>query len=416
MDKKHIIGLTHVFREQLADVVFGLKDFLVYDPDKSVTTNVSEWNSIAMFGSFSGYINFSSITKTPVISRIQKIFGLINIRYINSKKYTSADVLFANGGFLISNKPYITYLEKSTQIFGYTAKNYNKPIGKWLLRNRLNDKNLKFIFFRTETAKIGFINTFIDDPVIKDAIIKKGVSVYPPVFPAEGCESLERFINPTVVKFLFVSSSFLLKGGVEMVTAFDRLSKELKNIELTIITKIGTIDDSTLRVIKNNKQIVLIEPMPRNVLYAEYFLKSHCFVYPTYSDSFSMVINEAMGSFLPVITSDFFSIPERIVNEENGFLFKSPFKNYDSKFVIYEEHFSDDTSIIKKIYDAGNSGALKYVEDFLYEKMKILSIDNNVLQSMAESSKKYYYNQINAKEIKIRVNNYFLSAVDPKAD
>lgn len=411
MDKKYIIGLTHTFREQLADVILDLKNFLVYDPDKLVTTNVSEWNGIAMFDSFARYINFSSITKIPLVSRIQKILGLINIRYIDRKKYISSDVLFANGGFLISNKPYITYLEKATQIFGYTAKNYNKPIGRWLLRNRLKDDNLKFVFFRTETAKIGFINTFSDDAVVKDMIIKKGVSVYPPAFPAEGSESLERFKNPTVVRFLFVSSSFLLKGGVELINAFDRLSKELRDIELTIITKIGTIDDSTLKIIKNHKQIVLIEPMSRDVLYSEYFLKSHCFVYPTYSDSFSMVINEAIGSFLPVITSDFFSIPERIIDGENGFLFKSPFKNYDDRFVIYEEHFSDDVNIIKKIYDAGNSGSLKYVEDFLYRKMKLLATDKDALLKMAQKTKSIYYQKLDRIANRKSVENFFLRAI-----
>lgn len=410
MDKKYTIALAHSFREQLADVVLDLPDFSVLNVDRFVSTNVREWKAIKMFGSFSSYLNFSSVTSIPIVSRIQKIFGLINFRIVFFDR-RNVDIFFANGGFLFSRKPYITYIEKATQVFGYTAKNYNKCIGRWLLRNRLEDKKLKYVFFRTETAKKGFINTFKDDARIVRAIEKKGVYVYPPTFPARDNISLERFRNPEKVRFLFISSSFVLKGGAQMVRAFDALSHEMTSVELIIITKIGTIDQETLNVIRKNKKITLKEPMDRATLYTEYLLTSHCLVYPTFSDSFSMVINEAIGSFLPIITSDFFSIPERVRDSKNGFLFPSPYKNYNDEFVIFEEHFSDDENIIRRIYEDDREYRLRHIQKFLYEKMKILATDNDVLFRMAEASKEMYYERLDDIKIKKQVNAYFISAI-----
>lgn len=412
MDKKYTIAFSHPIREQLAAVVTSLPDFVVDELSaSSIKKNTAEWKSLKMFSNFNNYINFSSVSKISIQERIQKIFGLVNIKIYRTEK----DMVFSNGGFLITNKPYVIYMEKATQIFGYTAKNYNKPIGRLMLKNRLGDNNLKYVFFRTETAMSGFLNTFKNDDKIVNLIKQKGRFVYPPT-PKFIEPDLERFRNIDTFSFLFVSSAFILKGGKELVNAFNRLCEEFDNVELNLITKLGTIDDETLPKIVSNNKIKLHEPVNRKDLYVDFLIKSHCFVYPTYSDSFSMVINEAISMYLPIITSNFYSIPERVSDGVNGFLFESPFKNYDEKFVIFEEHFSDNNNIIREIYERSNDGKLKYVEDFLYEKMKYLLENKEKAFNLAEGSKRIYLEKMNSDLIIKNTNDLLLKSLSFSGD
>jgi hypothetical protein len=368
---KKIIAFSHPFREQLAKLVLGLEDFDLenYSKNNLIILNKKDWNNSSNLNNFNRYLIWKN--NFNLISFIQKKLGLINFKFYLNK---NCDLILSNNSFLFTNKPYVIYLEKATAIFGYTAKNYNSFIGKCLLYYFLKQKNLKLIIFRTKTAKIGFLNTFKNNKYIFNLVKKKSVYFYPPINYSFR-NNLNRFKNIKNLIFLFNSSSFLLKGGFQVVRSFIELSKKYKNIKLILITKISTIDKDSLKLIKSCDLIELYDSnFSQEELFKNFYLKSHILVYPTYSDSFSMVINEAINFNMPIITSDFFSIPER-VDSSMGFLFESPYKNYFSNFKIFEEHISDDPKIILRIYNDSINGKLKYVETFLYNSMKYF-IDN----------------------------------------
>lgn len=405
MDKKLKISFSHPIREQLAQIAIGLKDFeLSFQSRALIITNKNSWKvkSPTVIEVFSKLLNIFKKT-------LQLKLGLINFKFYRDAQ---ADLYLANGGFLISDKPYVVYAEKSTQLYGYTGKNYNKFLSKKMLKFFLKDQNLKYIFFRTKTGRQGMANIPYFDKKIKKLLKEKSVSIYPPL-SNPGKVTLQRFRQKNkIIKFLFVSSIFYEKGGKELLNAFNKLSKEVNDVQLTIITKISKLSNEELTKIKSNKKIILLDAnFSRKELFLNFFNKAHIFIYPTYSDSFAAVINEAISSYLPIITSDFFSIPERVINGYNGFLFKSPFPNYDENMVIYKEHFTKNSFFPDVLFYKDNKIFLFNVENFLYSKMKLLATNKKLLHKMAKNSKKIYKKNMNPVKIREDINNLFLKAV-----
>lgn len=396
---KRLISLSHPLREQLAEIVLNLPDFEV-EPSSldQIKSNRSSWKSAD-----SGKASWVS----RVIPALQQGLGLVNFRRFTGP----GDLAVANGGFLVTDKPYVAYIEKPTQIYGYTGRNYGKPLGRLMLKRFLHDPHLKKLFFRTETA----LNSMLAVPEFRGEIRKlvqaKGVAVSPPLANPH-TPSLERFRSPATLRLLFVSSIFYEKGGLELVHAFNRLSRERNDIELTLITKPERIRPEHRQEIQANSRIKLLEAaFSRDELFARFFNQAHVFVYPTYSDSFSAVVNEALSAYLPVLTSDFFSLPERIEDGKNGFLFPSPFPNYGSDLVIREEHFRSDSSFPRDLPSWQAAGKLAYVEDFLMEKMGLLASDNALLQRLAAGAKRVYEEKLDPVTIRSRINTYFLQSL-----
>jgi glycosyltransferase involved in cell wall biosynthesis len=292
---------------------------------------------------------------------------------------------------LRTNKPYITYIEKSSALFGYTAKKYYTLIARSMLYISLRSPKLRYIFFRSHTALQGCLATYKKYPRIHRLLQEKSVYVYPSLASFATPPILERFKKPPITKFFFNSSSFILKGGYQLVRAFTELSETYKNIHLTLLTKESTIDKTSLQIIRSNSHITLIEPnFNPEELFEQFYCTHHCFVYPTYSDSFAMVINEAIAAHMPIITSDFFAIPERVHEGVNGFLFPSPYKNYTADFVIQEEHFGDNPLILQQIYEDSIAGNLDHIQKFLYEKMLLFVSDPSMLYRLAQGTQKVY--------------------------
>lgn len=401
--KKIIIALSHQIREQLAEVVLCTKSFRLDTKSKLlIYTNKSSWKS-------------KPKKKITLISKCieytQKKLGLINFRIFFSR---DANMVFSNGGFLITNKPYIAYIEKPTQIFGYTAKSYEKPIGRFMLNFFLRQKNLKFVFFRTEAALSGMLHIPLLGKRTEAMIKQKGTVIYPPIRNPHNT-STERFKNLRNIRFLFVTSAFYEKGGIELLNAFQRLRKRYGDrISLTIISRTNTMEDSDLRRIQSTAGITFSEPISRSKLYKQYYNTAHVFVYPTYSDSFSAVINEAISAYLPIISSDFFSIPERVIDQETGFLFNSPFKNYDQNMVIFEEHFTDDSSFPSDLPEKRSTGKLDYVEKFLEEKMAFFVENPKEIEVMAKKTKVLYENTFSGEKIATRIEDLFHQTVSKK--
>lgn len=395
MDKKYKIALSHPIREQLANVILNLNNFELDNKSKNkIKFNKKIWN-------IKGNIpNFNILNKIRWF--LQKIW-VINLRFFK----TNADISFANNGFLFTNKPYIIYIEKATAIFWYSTKNYNNLLSKFLLKNRLKDKKLKKIFFRTKTAMIWFKNTFKKDKIISEILKEKSCFVYPPTTNPEKI-NIERFKNINKIKVLFISSDFYLKWWKQILNSFKNIRST--NIELTIISKKNKIEENDFKIIQDNLNINFIEAkLDRLSLYKDYINKSHIFLCPTFFDSFNMTINEAISSYLPIITSDFFSIPERIIDWYNWYTFQSPIKNYNNNFVITYEPWRDWKDVNTEIEYMQKKWDLNYIEKFLEDKIQYLLENPDKIYELAKRQKDFYEKHllINQKSIE----KYFLNCI-----
>lgn len=140
--------------------------------------------------------------------------------------------------------------------------------------------------------------------------------------------------NEIKFSFLFVGRIVGDKGINELVEAFVRLNKEYPDTLLTLVGKyeanLDPVTPETLKLIEDNPCIDACGPKYGDDLLIEY-MKSDCFVMPSYREGFPNTVMEAGAMGLPSVVTDINGSREIIINGENGLII--PSKDDD---VLYE--------------------------------------------------------------------------------
>ena len=157
-------------------------------------------------------------------------------------------------------------------------------------------------------------------------------------------------------RFIFVGRIVGDKGINELVEAFVRLNKEFPNTQLTLVGKyeenLDPIKPENLKLIETNPCIDACGPRYGDALLVEY-MKSDCFVMPSYREGFPNTVMEAGAMGLPSVVTDINGSREIIIHGENGLIV--PSKNAD---VLYDamKLIIEDSSVREKM--ATNARAL----------------------------------------------------------
>jgi len=109
---------------------------------------------------------------------------------------------------------------------------------------------------------------------------------------------------------LFVGRNWELKGGPELVEAFEKVLPDYPNATLTIIGCTPTL---------NNPQIKVIGPLSPSEL-SDYYEQASIFCLPTRTEAFGMAFVEALQYKLPIIGTNIEAIPDMIEDSHNGYL------------------------------------------------------------------------------------------------
>lgn len=140
--------------------------------------------------------------------------------------------------------------------------------------------------------------------------------------------------NKKKFRFIFVGRIVGDKGINELVEAFVRLNQEYTDTELTLVGKyeksLDPVKPETLKIIEDNPNIDACGPKYGDELLVEY-MKSDCFVMPSYREGFPNTVIEAGAMGLPSVVTDINGSREIIVHGENGLIV--PSKNTD---ILYE--------------------------------------------------------------------------------
>ena len=127
-------------------------------------------------------------------------------------------------------------------------------------------------------------------------------------------------------RFIFVGRIVGDKGINELVQAFVRLNNEYKNTQLVLVGKyeanIDPIKPDTLKAIDENSCIDACGPKYGDDLLLEY-MKSDCFIMPSYREGFPNAVIEAGAMGLPSIVTDINGSREIIIHGENGIIIPS---------------------------------------------------------------------------------------------
>lgn len=153
-------------------------------------------------------------------------------------------------------------------------------------------------------------------------VLKKSVVVYPAV------RQMPDNARPAsdVVNILF-SGTFFIKGGVNVVDAFERLQESFPSVRLRLCcdpqidfrTADSSLRESMLARIRSNPAITLGR-VKRQEMINEILPQTDIFVLPSYGDAFGFAVLEAMAWGIPVIATNFFAIPEMVDHRKTGLL------------------------------------------------------------------------------------------------
>ena len=155
--------------------------------------------------------------------------------------------------------------------------------------------------------------------------------------------------DESIFRFVFVGRIVGDKGINELVEAFVRLNMEYPATQLTLVGKyeanLDPVKPETLKVIEENPYIDACGLKYGDDLLVEY-MKSDCFVMPSYREGFPNTVMEAGAMGLPSVVTDINGSREIIIHGDNGLIV--PSKNSDA---LYEamKHMIEDTSAREKM-------------------------------------------------------------------
>lgn len=150
---------------------------------------------------------------------------------------------------------------------------------------------------------------------------------------------------------LFVGKEWERKGGPILLSVFEIVLKEFPDATLTIV---GCKPKNV-----NLPNCNIIGKVPLQEVF-QYYNEASLFCFPTLREPFGIVIIEAMINKLPVIANNVGSIPDLVIQNQNGFL-------VNNNVGHYAKHICDLFNNPQKSEQLGNYGAQLAKAKFTWE-------------------------------------------------
>jgi glycosyltransferase involved in cell wall biosynthesis len=266
--------------------------------DVSLPSKVEQQSSIK---TYSSSVSFMSKLKYEVSKK------LINKQKVDVTTSFNADLLYMWGAFpKNSDKPFILELDNPYTPAYYHLDNFKKNKDK--IKAQLQ-KAYK-ITYMSETCKNHAIELYGKD------IEEKSFVNYP--YMAENYKKNNRN-NDGIINFIFVGLNSRGKGGDELLEAFTHIKEQ--NIRLTFISNLS---DEIQSKYKKDSRITLLSPQPREKLFNEIYPQMDVMIFPSFYESFGVVLLEALSFGMGIITLNTYATPEIVQNNYNGKLLHHP--------------------------------------------------------------------------------------------
>lgn len=207
----------------------------------------------------------------------------------------------------------------------------------------------KFVFFRSDSI---IVLSSIEKKMMREWGYKKSIFLETTTVDDRLIADINKatlgskFQNPKNINLLFLSRIEKAKGVYEAIDAFRLIKQKNKYIRLIIAGK-GSELNNVRNYIKQNKITdIEIVGFVQGQDKINVFLRSHIYVFPTYSEGLPNSVLEAFSFGLPVITRPVGGLLDIFKNGKNGFITDS--KN-PPEIAKYIEQLVGDKNLMKSI-------------------------------------------------------------------
>ena len=246
-----------------------------------------------------------------MVARLLRLGRLPNLRPLFGGT-RDFDLVHSRQQLLLTRAPWVVDIEHAMPFVGIGFDRHNHATVGAVIRRRLRSKSCRAIMPWTETAKQGFLHRFGGSP----EIARKTHVVYPAIrIPDDPVGDRREWRG----RLLFVANrpnyNFVLKGGRELVLAFNALTRRHPNLHLTIVGG----NEELASGLPSGPGITWLGVVPRAQL-AQLYRDADLFVMPSFSDTFGMVYLEAMAAGLPIVALDRPYTREVVRDRQTGLL------------------------------------------------------------------------------------------------
>ena len=265
----------------------------------------------------------SRVIRLPVLDPAG-VFQVVNAKGHDCDAYGSFN------RFLDADKPYFLYLENPTALYHYTLGRISYRAGRDKFQNCLNSPNLRYIVCMSDACKDTFAR--INMPVPAHVKMK---TIYPfvPDNPHIDLDKVRQKSKGEYLECLYCVQGirFISKGGLEVLTAVERLRKQGCKIRLTVITKLSDLDKAVRERLNNCQGIVVHDFDYSYEEMEKVYAKANVLLQPSSDDSFGLTVLEAMKGGCAVIASKMYAFPEMVADGINGYLLEPKWRFFDEE-------------------------------------------------------------------------------------
>lgn len=282
---------------------------------------------------------------------------------------TDSDLIHSTRGVLMTNKkPWVLDVEMAGSFVGMLNWNsLKKPLTRYLISKYLSSKHCKRILPYSHAAKKN-MEEWINCKPFRDKIEVVNAAYHSTKVKRKPSDQVTfSFICRTSPEDM----DFYIKGGHDLLKAFQILTKTYDNIRLRIK---GTVPKHLRKDLK--KVTFTEENLPREQFYKEFLLEPDIYVQPTLVDTFAIAVIEAMSVGLPVVATNMFAMSEIIDEGHNGFLINT--KIHWDKYVKWDPQYKQFYKDVAKLHP-------EMIKDMV-KKLSILIEDKKLRKKMGQNS------------------------------
>ena len=401
--KRKIILFQHRLRKFVIDIGADLEHF------EFITETNAKYADTKTFyktrpDSFEKEINRIKITP---FQRLRRIIPLPNIRFRWEK---SGDLLFTYGCLLFTNKPYCVWIENGAALHGYDPKILQNPFAKVLLIPFALDPHLKHLIFMSKVAEKSFFSTLglREGGWIQKRLKAKSTQIYPK-FPEPDKRITKSYHGEIRILFTGV---YYIKGGRETLDAFRALRKEHANVFLTVLTPLHMLHTDDRKLLEETEGVTLLDAtLQRKEM--EHLYETHdIFLFPSYKDTFGLVLIEALSFGFPIIATDQYAVTEMVRDGYNGFVLDDhPFTDYDRDTFFMRGKYYDIRLFYQALFAAQAKGKTEVLARFIEKSICHYLDSPSLIQEHSRNSYELYDRTFRESLISKKWDDIFLDSL-----